>query len=101
MAETVQSLLVLRDHKVLGEGAQSHSIIGSIVHPEILELVTDAVLVYYLNNDESPFGTWMTFGRLAPRSGSILTTLQWPLSAASDSGILPSASCVSTSISRD
>lgn len=45
-AETAQSLLVLCDYKALGEGAQSRVVVGSMVHPEILELFPDAVLVY-------------------------------------------------------
>jgi hypothetical protein len=48
VAETTQPLLVLFDHKALREGAQSRVIIGSIVHLEISELVSNAVLVYHL-----------------------------------------------------
>ena len=65
MAEIAQSLLVLRDHKVSREGAQSRVIVGSIVLRKILELVNDAVLVCYLNNDKSLLGTRMLFERLA------------------------------------
>lgn len=64
MAEIAQSLLVLRDHKVSREGAQSRVIVGSIVLRKILELVNDAVLGYYLNNYKSLLGTRMPFERL-------------------------------------
>jgi len=52
---------VLLDHKALGEGAQSRVVVGSIVHLEISELVSDAALVYHFSDDRGRLGACMAF----------------------------------------